>query len=208
MTETSPAREKRSNTAHLFIRAVPAERRFICRKRQQTEPKAGDSGRRVLALSGQGAGTRGSAGQAPSLSQLHHPFTGRPRVPAKLRPGFAQPRWPPRIYKKARYRNISSACRSNANPQGQGSVPSCRGVADGGDVSRGSRSVGSGRGAAAGGGGTRSPARRSRLPTAPAGVTAGTGARLGKQWEASPAGWSKVRREGDTQPLPSRSAFL
>lgn len=111
MTETSPAREreKRSNTAHLFIRAVPAERRFICRKRQQTEPRAGDPGRRVLALSGQGARTRGSAGQAPSLSQLHLPFTGRPRVPAKLRPGFAQPRWPPRIYKKARYRNISSA---------------------------------------------------------------------------------------------------
>lgn len=51
---------------------------------------------------------------------------------------------------------------------------------------------GSGRGAAAGGGGTRSPAAAAAFPQLPAGVTAGTGSRLGKEWEASTAG----RREG------------
>lgn len=61
----------------------------------------------MRAWAGHGPGRPGgssavlSAGQASprSLSQ------GRPRPPAKLRSGFAQPRWWPRTYKKIWYRN-------------------------------------------------------------------------------------------------------
>lgn len=62
------------------------------------------------------------------------PFTGRPRSPAKLREGFAQPRWPPRTYKKKKKKcgieARSPMSRSNAKRQRQGSLLSRRAGAE------------------------------------------------------------------------------
>lgn len=110
----------------------------------------------MLTLSGHDLGTPGgsSAGQTPSLS-----FTSlSPGGPAKPWPAFAQPRWPPRIYKKIRYRNKRSSVPFPCEPTVAGLGPRLQG---GGRSDRWGRCFtrvaqrGSGRGTAAGGGGTR-----------------------------------------------------
>lgn len=93
MTEMTPAgeREKRSNTARLFIHSVPAERRFNLPREAANEAEdqrpTGEGADTVW--HGSGTPGRSSPGQAPSLSFISpHPFSGRPRSPPKLRSGL------------------------------------------------------------------------------------------------------------------------
>lgn len=153
---------------HLFIRMspVPAERHFVHRKHQGTNPEPRHPpGKRVQASAGHGPGRPGGSSALPSAGQQ----PSRSLSPGSPIPARSCDRALPSLdvrrglIKKYDIETISLMSRSHAKPQWPGSVLSRRtGVkaTDGRDwpVSRGSRSVGRAVGSQGG-------RRRDMLPT-------------------------------------------